>query len=477
MRPSLRPLPLAFALALAPQIAGAATITVTTTSGADVDDVACSLPEAIVAANQNAAYHGCSAGAGPDRIVFALVPPSTILLAADLPTVTETLRVQGPGATDLTISGQDANRLFVLAAGDRPGWFQLDGMTLSNALSSGFSLADYGGAVRVEPGGTARLVELQLLSSRALAGAALAVSGGDQPATTEVVACSFDGNQATAAGGAGAYVEGGATLIVRGSTFHANSGSAPSSAGGAIYVAASTLRVESSTFDGNVVNASGGAVYVAATGGDASFEILDSTFTDNLADDDGNGGHGGALFASAAGDAVFAGALRNNVFAQNLEGGDPSEIYLLASLAANVSTGWNLIYDVTNSIPAYAVGSPNAAGDFVGNTASPVDPLLEALADNGGPTLTRRPILDLVTPQVSPAIDHGSCPDAGSDQRGRGDRPAHTRRFDHPDVSNDAASDGCDIGAVERGGSVRSAPDLFADDFELGHTLLWDGEV
>ena len=64
----------------------AATIPVTTALDVDLDDGSCALREAIVAANDDAAYHGCPAGAGPDRIVFDLAPlPATKARSVTLP--------------------------------------------------------------------------------------------------------------------------------------------------------------------------------------------------------------------------------------------------------------------------------------------------------------------------------------------------------------------------------------------------------
>ncbi|HMG33209.1 MAG TPA: choice-of-anchor Q domain-containing protein [Blastocatellia bacterium] len=65
------------------------------------------------------------------------------------------------------------------------------------------------------------------------------------------------------------------------------------------------------------------------------------------------------------------------------------------------------------------------------------NPMLMALADNGGPTQT----MALTT--GSPAIDAGVAAGAMFDQRGR------FRTFDDPAVNNAATSDGTDIGAFE----------------------------
>lgn len=68
-----------------------------------------------------------------------------------------------------------------------------------------------------------------------------------------------------------------------------------------------------------------------------------------------------------------------------------------------------------------------------------VDPLLQALADNGGPTATMLPTA------ASPAVDAGlATTGVTTDQRGL------ARTADQADVANATGGDGTDIGAVER---------------------------
>lgn len=91
-----------------------------------------------------------------------------------------------------------------------------------------------------------------------------------------------------------------------------------------------------------------------------------------------------------------------------------------------ISNGHNLL-----GVAAEA-GGFGGAGDQTG-----ANPLLAALADNGGPTRTMA-----LTPG-SPAIDAGVAAGAAFDQRGK------ARTFDDPGVANAATSDGTDIGAFE----------------------------
>src|SRR5262245_33257507 len=79
-----------------------ATIVVDTSSDADVDDAACSLREAIIAANTDASYHGCAAvDAGVnDRIVFDLGPgtPTVTIGTTRLPAITQWVTIDGGDA-------------------------------------------------------------------------------------------------------------------------------------------------------------------------------------------------------------------------------------------------------------------------------------------------------------------------------------------------------------------------------------------
>jgi CSLREA domain-containing protein len=92
-----------------PQLAhGAATIVVNTTADEDVANAACSLREAIIAANTNASYKGCSAvGAGVnDTIVFNIGAgtPTINVGATQLPVITQWVTIDG-GAGRVELHG------------------------------------------------------------------------------------------------------------------------------------------------------------------------------------------------------------------------------------------------------------------------------------------------------------------------------------------------------------------------------------
>src|SRR5207248_9403932 len=79
-------------------------------------------------------------------------------------------------------------------------------------------------------------------------------------------------------------------------------------------------------------------------------------------------------------------------------------------------------------------GFSNAVnGDLAGSSATPLDPKIGPLQNNGGPTLT------IALLPTSPAIDQGSVSGLTTDQRGR------PRPIDNPAIPNALGGDGSDI--------------------------------
>lgn len=107
--------------------------TITVNSATD-DSIGCTLREAIVAANTDAAYGGCSGAAGNDIIDMSGIN-GTITLASNLPVITETVQLNGPGAGSLTIDGGSSfNALRGTGAGTSIG---VEGLTVTNVISDG----------------------------------------------------------------------------------------------------------------------------------------------------------------------------------------------------------------------------------------------------------------------------------------------------------------------------------------------------
>lgn len=290
------------------------------------------------------------------------------------------------------------------------------------------------------------------------------------------------GNGSEPAGGAdggGLYSLGNVTIT--NSTFHlaqANGGRSGNTFG-------STCLGGHTSLEGG--GARGGAIF--ADGG--SMIINTATFANNSAigGDGGNGGQtDGGLNCGAHGKGglAFGGAIANNAATINLkhgtlslnnaqagntgvnQGGANKPPQLVAEGAGggirvgpasvtleNTVIAGNTAANGAGDTTGAPIPGPNVDGSVTSNghnllgaateasgfggagDQTGADPMLAALADNGGPTQT----MALMT--GSPAIDAGVAAGASFDQRGR------PRTFDDPGVANAPTSDGTDIGAFE----------------------------
>lgn len=253
--------------------AQAQTLTVTT-SGDDASASPCAsgscttLRDAITQANNDNTK---------DTIVFSssLKLPAVITLTSDLPTITTSLTIQGPGANLLTISGggTGVGTEFFVGSGYPTIAINvvISGLTIANANSqNGGGLQNYGST-----------------------GGSLTIEG-----------CAFTGNVAEQGGGIYNYS---GTLIVSDSTFSGNStaNSLSNGPGGGIYngsygtgygYPAGNLTVVNSTFYNNSANQTsygqGGAIF-NDTG--ASATVINSTISGNSANDGGGISNAGTL--------------------------------------------------------------------------------------------------------------------------------------------------------------------------------------
>lgn len=236
--------------------------------------------------------------------------------------------------------------------------------------------------------------------------------------------CDFIGNVSDSLGG-GAFLRNPATLEA--CTFESND----AHRGGGLAVLATLagdVTIEHSTFVGNAAlgpsnHAWGGGVFVGPGTGGTTF-IRNSTFADNVTDPTLSGSYGGAFGLQGA-----TALLEHVTFSGNLspQGGtlflspNPSaDLQLRSSIVAGSPGGACVTAGAT-----YA-STTSMADDFTcGVQFGGVDPLLDPLADNGGPTETMLPN----EPQVSGAATCYS--------------PLDQRYLPRP-------ATGCDIGAVEQ---------------------------
>jgi hypothetical protein len=359
--------------ALAPQLGRGAVIEVTTLVDQD-SGPACSLRNAIVAANLDTPSGGCPAGDGDDTIelgalsgILGLTSPLPPIDGNTLNGTTDTILIHGSGADRLEITGVGDHVVFTTAFLEN---VTIEGLTISEGL------------------GTCLLAE-----------------GVVTVRDSRITRC------------AGSAIDDGLAGI--------------------------RVTVERSLIDHN----DGAAILVGGTAGSGGVVLVNSTVTSNgwgVAIESGEGP--GALSR------IYASTLADNA-SVNLSVAVDQRVQIdhtiLHQTPRRGSTGVNCSLGGTQYLPP---GTPNLQSNaslasdtscgLVGSRDQEgVDPLLEALADNGGPTPTRALLAG------SPAIDAGDTFCTGPedalavDQRGAG----HPR----PVATTPGAIPRCDVGAFE----------------------------
>lgn len=350
-------------------------------------------------ASDNAALSACGGAANDCSLRGAInnaAPGDTINFDASLNGATITLgslisigkalTVAGPGADKLTISGGNATSIF--EAISVSGAVNFSGLTFANGNGTGGFNGGQGGAIEIN---------------------------SVTQATFDAVV--FRDNNASAL--AGALLCFANTCRISNSTFYNNS--APGAS--VLYQGSGTTEITNTTITGNIETSSFyGTIYARG-----NTVIRNSTIADNPGRSN--------IYASTENISLTLG---NTIVA----GSAASDI---VRNGGTVNTnGGNIIGRNNNAGTTFATaGAPNGSGDYVGTSASQINPLLAPLTiANGGTTPTRALL------PGSPALNHGnncvvnnSCSPAMSaalttDQRGAG----FARQFGMANV---------DIGAFE----------------------------
>lgn len=298
-----------------------------------------------------------------DTIQFAsTLANQTITLTSgeiEIP-VGKNLIIDGASASGLTISGNNASRIFHLQSTSvNPTSLTIKNLTLANGFTT-----EFGGAIRTEHQGILTVENSQFKNNVSNQGGG-AIFGAYE-GTVTVSGSTFDSNTATATNderGGGAIatwgglrttvtgseftnntgINGGAInnlageLIIAGSKFINNSTIAATvdtgnanptlrGYGGAVYSdrgsninsPTGTISISNSVFEGNKGRGEGGAAYLYS-GNQDSVLIDSSTFKNNevLALPGGNGGNGGAVVQMSNG-ANQGFTIRNTTFADNI---------------------------------------------------------------------------------------------------------------------------------------------------------------
>ena len=420
-------------------------------AGAVVNDTVSTLDDS-GAGSLRAAIEDANANGG-GTISFAPGLTGTIGLASDLPEITESVMITGPGAASVTV---DAN-------GFRA--FYIDNVV--TLTISGLTLTDGGYApLQVFDGGTI-VADAMVVSGNEPEnnrGGGLNCNEGNITLTNSTVS----GNVANDGGG-GLYLEYCTTRIV--STTIADNQAVDGEDGGGLYIESGTTYIENSTISGNYANDNSAAVYIddAGEAEGAAVTISNSTIVNNTAANSDDPG----VAISVAGNSTLD--LIQSTVTGNHHVGAPQERYLgalylqggsyIAASAGNQGPQTQTKHgqaEAPGGVHATEAGEVNITGTIItgnddttqpgifdifsdeedpgtvnsdhsiigttsesitvadqGGTQRNVDPLLGALTNNGGPTQT------MALLPGSPAIDRGPVPVPSfplneNDQRGAG---------------------------------------------------------
>ncbi len=429
--------------------AQAATITVSSLN--DSGGSGCELREAITSANNdNAAGNGCVNGSGADTINL---PAGQIALDTGVgnePQITSPITIVGQSVTSTGITQSLSGRIFrVGSSGD---------LTLSSLTVYGGVLADAGGGIINN--GVLKLNGVEMGENEVIgdnsANTGGAIFGGMNSSTTisnSVIGAPGHGNIAGSSGG-GVSVEYG-TLVVINSVFaddQAN-GTGSNGVGGAIRLVDSNPTphvhlILNSVFTGNDAARAGGGIFsslgstqaaqierstfsanTALSGGGALFygptTVLNTTFSGNIASSNG----GGVTTEDVAGATDVA--LTNTTLAGNqapsgsgielISGG----VLTLKSSILDDPAGGGSECDLSGGTLATAghnLVSDASCGLAGSGDLQSTNPLLGALADNGGPAAGAPGATAVLRTRAllagSPAIDHAPCAGLAVDERG-----------------------------------------------------------
>ncbi|MCA9122831.1 MAG: VCBS repeat-containing protein [Planctomycetaceae bacterium] len=331
-----------------------------------------------------------------------LLPPGTFTLtvfgtaddsAGDLD-ITENLKIIGSGAGATILDGGRGDRLFDISSVVTEAEFSQ--LTIHNGV------AQDGGGLR--SAGTVTLKNVTVDSNEATVEGGGIFSSGT--GTLTLIDTTISTNVSAGVGG-GLRITSGRLNITNTTVL----GNESATSGGGLHASQTPVTIVNSTFSGNTAGTTGGAIRLAS----GSIDVTNATLTNNTSAEEG----GGLFVASGNAD------VRNTIIAGNTSTGtDDDDVS-----GAFRSQGNNFI-----GVADGSAGFSTTKNDLLGNTSSPLDPQLDPLAANGGPTQTH-------SPQVSsPVIDAANGVFApATDQRG------HAR----PEDGNDSGQALPDIGAFE----------------------------
>lgn len=313
-------------------------------------------------------------------------PGSTIIFDPSVTLVSITGSAMFIVNTSVIIIGNGASNLNITRTSGTGSIFAVSITTISISnltISNGITGSDSGGGAILIQNSTLNLEYCVITNN-----SARLVGGGLSAFRTNVTIdnCTFNNNllTATGAGGGGISCANG-TLILKNSTVNNNSVLVGSGGGGIILSSVPSALIFNSTFYGNSVP--------SGIGGGIASSSSNVTLTNITVSGNNARGGGGCDFIINS----TVTTVNNSIVANNTVTGSNPDVGFAIIAGSFTSAGNNLIGIDDNG---YFINGVN--GDKVGSTATPLNPQLGTLQNNGGFTQT------LALIQGSPAIDSGN---------------------------------------------------------------------
>lgn len=356
---------------------------------------------------------------------------SGTLTLSDYLFIEDDITINGPGANLFYIDCDGYSLILVdlLSQGDIDVDVSISGVTITNGEGNGLeeTLGGGGGIVCI---GDLTITDCTVNYCEANMGGGIAVIAGELTMT----GCTIENNETYSGDSGGGIYLLGADAVIKNSTIYGNSDD--NGHGGGIY--AGCIDQELGPFNGDQE----GTIC-------SDVKIYNSTVVGNNSD------YGGGIYVDDLELSNSSCTLTNTIVAGNTADNTGDDLGGFAGLNNPYTTeGYNIIGNnetVTSEFPA---GSPNGNNDWVGTSASPLDPSLEnSLAWNGGFTQTVATSSENSLPVNKIPSPYNSSP--STDQRGilRSDNGTHydIGAFEYGDDGDNKSKNNAEDNAPNRG--------------------------
>ncbi|NEP12654.1 MAG: DUF4347 domain-containing protein [Symploca sp. SIO2C1] len=276
--------------------------------------------------------------------------------------INKDLTINGLGADKLTISGNNASRIFNIDDGNNSNLMDINisGLTIADGN------ANFGGGIFNQ--------EELLISNSTIRDNTAQFSGGG--------------------------IFSGGRLNIENSTISGNT--AERSSGGGID-GSDFLSIANVTISGNQAGNNGGGISFGQASGGDTLIVNSSTITQNTTN-----GNGGGIFSRLADSSDDLISINNTIIAQNFDNNtsDGNSPDVWGEFSSN--NRFNLIGDLGDNTSS--TDFLTTEGNQVGTNTNPIDAMLGDLQNNGGPTFTHAPlpgspVLDAANPLANVTVD------------------------------------------------------------------------